>query len=223
MSALQLLKRLYATPDDPAALAERLTELNAELVRAENTAVAAREGYGRRITGATSTADLDSIDAELAQKIGDVTRLSAAREAVESRLQRARAAEAERDMGKAWDACEAALKARRTAFEKLTKALEAAGQAQIAAEDAAREAYRLLPVKFVEVPGTSGMTLSADFLYLGTAVHNALTVAAMRSDEINDSTLWDLKQLPSLAEQHDKAAEQWLSCRHPQPVLPDAA
>ncbi len=212
---LDLLKKLYSTKDPSAHdLSQALDKLDAALGRARGELAQLEASYGDRLVAdPTGAAKLEQ---GIADQRREVSRLEAARNATERRLISAREAEAGIDLDAKWTACAAALNARGAALARLDSAIREAGAAWLAAEDAARAAWHAFPAR------SQHPELMPEFTHLSAAAHRLLEVSGYRpEDGVTNSLVWDMQQQPSLAEQHRKAAEHWLSFRIPH--LPSAA
>lgn len=225
---IEILRKLYKSPDSVEALEATLAQLNADCDRATNDREAAERSYGDRLLTVKTPDDVERLDAKLKGLQSEEHRLHAARTAVSHRLDAALAARAERILQAQWDACKAALTRRGEAFAKLQQAANAYGKAFIEAEDAAREAWTLLPVRKIPASAAAAETdLTGDFCSLDVIGHRLLEVASHRADGPCNSRVWEFQQGPTILQQHEAAASTWLRARirrdEPTPDLPTAA
>ena len=215
-----LFKNIFgAGPENLTELRAHKDSLFADLEAAQSVLLHAEASYGGAVLNAKSETELKTIETALATKRRDKDRLQAAATAVVARLERAEEREAARTLDEKWEACEHALRARGDALVKLDKIARDYGRAKIAAEDAAREAWRLLPVTSGASEGSSGFQLYADFASLDRNAADLITLYSARDDSPTNSHVWTLSQAPSLFELHQAAADTWLMHRAPNSPL----
>lgn len=215
MNVIEILKKATGNaPETVETLTSTIQTLEESIASQERVLAAREASRGADLLAAKTAGDGMRIEGFIQADRDTLSQMRAAHIELVARLGTAKAIRAQQELDTAWDACEAALRARRVAFEELTKAATALGKAQLKAEKAAQHAFDMLPVRTVTPAHSAPYRFERQWTDLTGTV--AMMVAVASHDPasgITDSTVWAHAQQPTLLQQHDEAAAHWLSAR----------
>lgn len=204
--------------DDVQVVETILAELEGEIATVEAVLTRSRETYGAAlISGEAKEGDV--IEQAMQEAEGMLHRLRVARDAVQMRLEEAKAATAKATLGERWALTSAALTRRQEAFVALEESAKAFGAAYRRAEEAATAAYEALPVRQRPAPGCAPVYLQPEYTDLRGEVGLLLSLATDgRWGGQTGSVLHELREQPTLTARSAAAAAEWLALQDPKEV-----
>lgn len=225
MAVIEMLKKLTGRSRGGVADAERaLAEISAEIANVEAVLADLEAEFGERLLEAMASGSAERVEEALEVKRRLLSRLRRAQGEVLARLEAARSAAQGAELQERWDTVEAALRARRLALVKLETAAKDFGKAILAAEAASREAWEVLPVRYIDNGRAARQSITPHFADLSGEVPRLLALATDgRAGGISGSALWALRQEPSLVERAEAMANQWRALRPGTATPPEAA